>query len=272
MEQVMKFDKVGFIGFGVVNQAVYGNLKTRYQKSAVIFSQEPKFYSNQEQLLKTDCIILCIPTDFKDSQEESLNGIMTNLLYLFNNNYSGIIAIKSTCSPKVLKDLLLTKLNIPDVLNLIFWPEFLNARSANEDFKKESYQLFGGDVIDCLQFENIFRLVFNKPDTPEKKFNIVHTTAQAAMDFKFFRNAYIYNKIMFFNAAAKTFDTDIRLLSKNLEQVPCTDNITIGGDGKLGAGGACLPKDLNNLLQLCECSDDVFNYWTALKDFNNIRN
>jgi UDPglucose 6-dehydrogenase len=120
--------KIGILGLGVVGAAVHNGFLELGQK---MFFYDPIYESSKfEDVLQTDVCFLCVPTPpnehgFCDTTivEESINR-------LSENNYKGIIAIKSTVTPGTTERL---SEQFPH-LEICFVPEFLRERCAVIDF------------------------------------------------------------------------------------------------------------------------------------------
>jgi UDP-glucose 6-dehydrogenase len=255
---------IGFIGFGVVNQSIYKNLKDSYKKEKYIYSLETRYYDNLDNILETDMVVITINTDYfpdkrnkknietnknnfkKFGSKKSLFGLVNQLLFLYDNDYQGTVIIKSTVLPELLNKYLKKKdMNLFDTdLNIIFWPEFLNANTAEMDFKFEK-PLFGGDPILIENLVDLLNTVL------KNKIHVYDTgTFNEVMEFKYFRNMVLMNHFVFLNTIPELFKTDIRKFDLFLNNHPYEFNkLRIAADGRLGVGGACLPKDLDNFIQ-----------------------
>lgn len=254
---------VGLVGFGVVNQAVFNNMENYIKKDVVIYSLEPKYSNNFKKTLETDVVIITIPTNYipderdtetlitkknnfkKFGSSKSLKALVKILYNYYSNNYTGLIIIKSTCNPKLLNKYLKEKYNITlDNFEIIFWPEFLNARTANQDFEKE-IPLLGGDAKIIWKAIPLLIIIFKKSF---EKYNT--GTFQEVMEYKYFRNMILMNHFAFINTIPTLFDTDIRKFDELQKEYSYDFNtFKIASDGRLGVNGACLPKDLNNFIQ-----------------------
>jgi len=258
-----KLTKIGLVGFGVVNQAIYKNIKNTFKKNVEIYSLENQYINNFENTLKTDLNIITINTDYfpdkldkeniitkknnfkKFGSKKSVKGLIKLLKTYHNFGYKGILIIKSTVLPKLLEKYLYKKHGLRlDDFNLIFWPEFLNARTAEKDFSTE-IPLFGGDPL--LIEKTVYIL---------NKFLIQGIscystgTITEVMEYKYFRNMLLMNHFVFLNTVPDLFETDIRKFNQyQNEHKHDFNTFSIASDGKLGVGGACLPKDLDNFIQ-----------------------
>jgi UDP-glucose 6-dehydrogenase len=258
----MEIPKIGFIGFGVVNQAIYNNLKSKAKKKVSIYSKEYKYIHNQEDNLDSDLIIITVPTNHEKSIYDTNRNITENLEYLTEKNYSGLIVIKSTCLPSDIDRLMLKFDNFKN-LSIVYWPEFLNSNSAKKDIKKEEI-ILGGDIKDA---EEVLKIMYQV--SIELSTKTYFYSAQEAMEFKFYRNIYAMYKYVFHNNIPNLFRTDPRVLQKMLTRYPIQDEkLRIGNDGKQGVGGACLPKDNLNFIQSHEEDSEEFDSSELLKNLD----
>jgi len=258
-----KLTKIGLVGFGVVNQAIYKNIKNTLKDYVEIYSLENQYINNFAKTLDTDLNIITINTDYfpdkinkkdivsgknnfkKFGSKKSVKGLVELLKAYHDFDYKGILVIKSTVLPKLLEKRLFKKYKLKlDNFNLIFWPEFLNARTAEKDFITE-IPLFGGDPIlieKAVQILNKFLI---------QGIHYYSTgTFTEVMEYKYFRNMLLMNHFAFLNTVPDLFETDIRRFNQyQKEHAYSFNEISIAQDGKLGVGGACLPKDLDNFIQ-----------------------
>lgn len=243
LKKLQKIPSVGFIGFGIVNQAIYSHLKEEVKERVSIYSLEKEYEDGPEKNLNKDIIILTVPTDHKDSLANTLKNVVDNIEFLASAGFEGILLIKSTCLPRDI-DFLCKDFEGYSNLKIVYWPEFLNAHSAKEDFKQEDI-ILGGNILNT---DRVFKILNKILKHPKDSYTAVN--AEEAMEFKIYRNIYAMYKYVFFNNLPNLFNTDPRKLQKMLEIKPILDSsLKIGNDGKFGVGGACLPKDNLNLIQ-----------------------
>jgi UDP-glucose 6-dehydrogenase len=240
-------EKFLLIGFGIVGQTIYNNIK-----DATVFDIiDPKFIKHgiskelvldEKTINNYQAVFICVPTSHgEDVSSQYDNTILLNYLeQLKVHNYTGYIIIKSTVLP--------TDIEIfNDSLKIIYWAEFLSELTANEDFLKDTTPLFGGESV--YKFD-ITALI---SDHFEHIQNINYIALSDALYFKYIRNTYISWKITYWNIIANADIMDHRLIQTLLNDYPLNDEMTkLSIDGKPGFGGKCLPKDFtafNSVLQ-----------------------
>ncbi|GAG74726.1 unnamed protein product, partial [marine sediment metagenome] len=97
---------IGISGIGVVGNAL---VKTFEKKNIEIVKYDK--YKNGgigdiKDLLKCKIIFLCLPTLFSfEDNEYDKRAILDNCTYLKNNEYKGIVVIKSTVEPGTTRQL-----------------------------------------------------------------------------------------------------------------------------------------------------------------------
>ena len=177
-----------------------------------------------------------------------------------------LIVLKSTVLPNHLLNI---QKNIP---NIVYNPEFLREKSANEDFINSKLILFGGEkpYLDLLaNFYDSFTRCINK--------EYQYTDLISASLVKYSINSFLATKVIFFNELKSLFDisTDedwqnfIDILSKD-DRLGCSHMNVPGHDGRLGFGGACLPKDSIALLNFAKSKDVDLNLIKNTIKTNNI--
>jgi len=237
-------NKIGIIGIGFVGSAIKSFFENKIE---TVCYDKFKNYNTLEDILSTNLVFLCLPTLFDNKKNEyDKEAIIETCKYLDNNDYNGLIIIKSTVEPETTS--FLSK--IYPKLKLFHNPEFLTARTAIQDFANQTHIILGsGPNIKVNDIENIFN--FFKSYYP--KANISQTTSTESECIKLFCNSFGASKVMLFNEyyllcnkIGIDFDKVKNIMLNNgwinnmHTQVP-------GPDGKLGFGGACFPKDTRAL-------------------------
>ena len=124
---------VSIIGLGFVGQSMFKSFKCKgynvkgYDK----FKKSDSF----NECLKNNIIFLALPTMFDEKNNTyDKKALHETCKKLVENNYKGLVIIKSTIEPgttKIFSDLY--------KLNLIHNPEFLTARTAFKDFHNQKH-------------------------------------------------------------------------------------------------------------------------------------
>ena len=233
---------IGVIGRGFVGNAVAKWFSTK--QYTVKSYDKFKKYDSFEDVLGSDFLFLCLPTTYStELRGYDYSAIHEVLQKLDKVEYKGLIIIKSTTQPK-------TVINLHHLYNLdiVHNPEFLTARTSDQDFANQSHIVLGYSENE-EQLSGLIEL-YGKT-FPNAKISTCTSTESELM--KIFANSFYAVKIQFFN---EMFDLCGKLDSrygkvKNL----ILDNgwvnemhTTIPGpDGSLSYGGACFPKDTQAL-------------------------
>ena len=243
--------KIGVIGVGFVGSAVCRGFQ---HENTLLFRVDPKLGQdsfNISELVANDVDVafLCLPTPkSKYSNDVDVSTVNHILDELSHYSYKGLAVIKSSITPEHLNRI--TTRHQGD-LRIVYNPEFLVERNAEEDFVNPFLQVIGGPPSDCTELQNMIKHYSRIQDSRVFKTDI--TTASL---IKYAFNAYYATKVVFMNemqaaheqsGAGTTWDefteilrTDPRFGQSHL-MVP-------GPDGQRGFGGSCFPKDADALL------------------------
>ena len=233
---------VGIVGLGFVGSAMYKS----FEKKGVSLIGYDKYknggISSLESILKCDIVFLCLPTLFnEDTKEYDKSAIHEVCSGLVNNNYEGLVVLKSTVEPETLN-----KLSKKYKLKLIHNPEFLTARTAFKDFHSQKHIVLGKGT-NCSQKDMDSLKEFYEKNYPEAEISLCSSIESESM--KIMCNSFYASKIMIFNEYAAlcknngtNFNNVRELMLKN-KWINPMHTIVPGTDGKLGFGGACFPKD-----------------------------
>ena len=237
---------VSIIGVGFVGSAI----RESFEKKLIDVIAYDKFkrIGNFESCLKSDLMFLCLPTLFDNEKKEydksSINEICEKLN---DNNFNGIVIIKSTVEPNTIKQLSLKYKDLKFIHN----PEFLSARTAFRDFHNQKHIVLG--KTDNVTDEEMDSLKdFYSLHYPNAKISLCSSTESESM--KIYCNSFYAVKIQFFNELYQTcnkndcnFDTVRDLMLEN-NWINPMHTMVPGTDGKMSYGGGCFPKDTNALL------------------------
>jgi UDPglucose 6-dehydrogenase len=155
---------------------------------------------------------------------------------MVSTGYTGLIVVKSTALPTVL-------LNRPIIYN----PEFLTHRTANEDFINPVYVVVAGERADEL-------VDFYQTNSIVDMTSVYVVDIPTACFIKYTANTFYALKVTYMNemvVAAGQMGADYVVATDILKTNPKMGNGHMdvpGPDGMYGYGGACLPKDVNMFL------------------------
>jgi hypothetical protein len=129
---------IGICGLGFVGTAIQYTLN-HYNIDCITYDLY-KNIGDIKTLLNTDILFLCLPTQYNDTlQKFDISEIEKTLKYFNDNSYNGIILIKSTLEPRT-TNYLSDKFSY---LSLIHNPEFLSAKTAQNDFLNQKHIILG---------------------------------------------------------------------------------------------------------------------------------
>lgn len=218
--------RVGLIGNGLVG-SVTGAVLREYGADILAYDMDPeKSTHSRAEVLACDWVLLCVQTP----------GEYDPALKILKAAAAGVapekLVIRSTVPPSMYREL-----GSPTV-----WPEFLTARTALEDTRKPSRIVIGGP-----RAQDFARVVIDIcwPRAPL----FVFENGEDACRVKFACNVFGAIKVTYWNVISKWVGGDPENYRAVLEACLASGWIAPmhtavpGPDGKLGFGGACLPKD-----------------------------
>ena len=263
--------KVGIIGLGFVGSAIYSS----FEKLNINIYGFDKFKNGGigtfEDIIKCDILFLCLPTPYdSEIHEYDKSAIYSTCDNLVQVGYNGIIIIKSTIEIGTIEYL---ESKYP--LNYIHNPEFLTARTANEDFHNQTHIVLGkGSIINEDKYNQVSDFYTNY--YPNAK--ISKCLAKESESMKLFCNCFYSVKIQFFTELYLLCDK-LNVDYNNIKNLMLGNNwinpmhTTIPGpDGQLSYGVLCFPKDtnaLNELMKKNNSPNEVIN--AVIQERNTMR-
>ena len=260
--------KIGIIGHGFVGKAT----DCGFSKNTNKFIVDPKNGTNIDQLAEFDpeLIFVCVPTPMGKNGIQDSSIIEAVIQELVAKCRESIIAIKSTVLPSILEKIAKTNTKI------IYNPEFLREKHANEDFINSEMIIFGGDKDTALRVSQ-----FYLDHSVCKSTEHVFLDISSASLVKYSINTFLATKVLFFNEMHDVFnkldnnddwDTFIRAISLDKRIGKSHMNVP-GHDGRRGFGGACFPKDAEAFYKYSVLMESPLNLLKKVIDLNkDIRN
>jgi len=240
MKSVASKLQVGVVGLGVVGMAVYNGFSPHME--VIGYDKYKSDIPEEVGLRKLEgcsVIFVCVPSPTTDG-EQRLAELHKVLEVLDEREYEGVVAVKCTLLPGTMRMMSQGY----KYLKLVHNPEFLNARTADDDFRKQEACLLGGDHEHCAIVRKVYREMNNQIDFFLERYE--HTEMA-----KYMCNVFGAVKVSLMNEieqACKNVGAEyksVRLLAVN--SVPWLDRehtLVPGPDGEHGFGGMCLPKDI----------------------------
>lgn len=256
--------KIGIIGGGMVGRATARCFMENHEIRVYDKVPERSTHNLHEVMCESEIIFVCLPTPAGPKGQADLTYLEKFFAHCGRLLHDKNFVLKSTVPIGTTKRLA-AKYNLT---NLVHSPEFLTARCSLVDAQTPARNIVGctpgnqvGEVIVCPDgtfintphyicpriLQRLYRGRF--PGVP------IHTmTSDESEAVKLFTNGFFSVKLAYFNeiyslvsklgldweAVRAGMLSDGRITHSHT-QVP-------GPDDKLGFGGACLPKDLNNLI------------------------
>ncbi len=252
---------------GCVGKAIYKSFKLK--EIDVICYDNNNTYDKLEDILLTNIVFLCLPTEFNGIEYDK--SAINNICEYLNNKYEGTVVIKSTVEPMTTNKLQ----ELYPSLKLYHNPEFLSAATAFEDFHSQTHIVIG--ISDKYINNECDLKIFYSNYYPDAEISICSSVESESM--KIFLNSFYAVKIQFFNELyllCQKMDTNynnvLKLMLKN-NWINPMHTMVPGHDGQLSYGGACFPKDTNALLQFMKTMDSPHLLLEAsINERNKMRN
>lgn len=230
--------KIIIAGYGFVGKAVFNAFKDKHDLVIIDPTYSEAAISEH---VDADGIIICVNTPTGEEGIINANNVADVLdqVPVFMP-----VLIKSTVTPAIVEGF---ETIYPDH-SICYSPEFLRARSANQDFTNQKYVIIGGEDPECFWHE-----LFQK-SLPNCGI-VFNCTAKEASMIKYSANSFLALKTSFFNQVfdiceKEGMDFDIVRHILSMDNRIGTDHTLVPGpDGERGWGGACFPKDTQAFTQ-----------------------
>jgi len=243
-----KRDVVGIVGLGFVGSAMMESFR---KKGVIVFDYDkykPCEYEMNE-LLEANMIFLCLPTTFDSKLKQyDKSAIISTLEILSDKNYPNAVICKSTVEPGTCQIL---SEKFPK-LNIVHNPEFLTARTANEDYHNQKHIVLG-KTKKCNNGAYNRAVDFHSKHYPWAQ--LTRCTSMESESAKIFANSFYAVKVQFFTELyllckkiGCDYDIAKKILIRNNWVNPMHTTVP-GPDGEISYGGLCFPKDTKALLE-----------------------
>ena len=232
--------KIGIIGYGFVGKALAAGLN----EDVSLLKIDPKLNTKINDLIdyKPNAIFICVPTPMNEDFSQDISILIDVIKKINALNLQSLIIIKSTVLPKYIIEI------EKQISEFIYNPEFLREKHANQDFIESKLIVFGENNTSAKKLEEIYRDHSKCICT-----DYIYTDAIAASLIKYSINSFLATKVTFFNELNSLFNQsgteeswdNFILAIANDPRIGNSHMQVPGHDGRLGFGGACLPKDSN---------------------------
>lgn len=247
--------KMAIVGHGFVGGAVdYGFPDINCDKIII----DPKYGSSVEDL---DCreikvSFVCVPTPMGTDASIDASILVSTVNKLLLHTH-GLVVIKSTVIPSIIQTLAKDE-------RVIYNPEFLTEKAANEDFVNPPMHVFGGNVNRTEELETIY-----KNYSACKPCVVYHMTAEEASFVKYGMNSFLSAKVLFFNQlfdVVEKFGGNYNIIRNAIgtdSRIGHSHTMVPGHDGRKGYGSACFAKDVPAFVKFAQSIGEDF---TVLKE------
>ena len=256
---------LGFVGMGFVGGAGYRAFSGYFD--TVIYDKGQNIGS-MEEVAKADVIFVAVPTPMKKDgscDTSVVEQVVTDLDKLVESGTE--IAVRSTVPPLWFYEVASRMKNG----ELLFVPEFLTERTADQDFLASPRFILG---VECVSDPNTHaktKQVFEER-FPRTRVSIM--TWEEASLVKYGTNTFFTTKLSFFNELYKLADKLGANPDVVVEEVINDGRIgrshfkVPGPDGDFGWGGHCFPKDNRALKAIADAAGIEFDMVQSAWDVN----
>ena len=249
---------IGIIGLGVVGKACRAGFE---RCNYTVSVHDIALHTDISAVQHTEICYICVPTPSNNNGGCDTNIVDSVVEQLININYEGIIAIKSTISPghtKLLNDRYLTD-------RIVFVPEFLKERSAEYDFVFDQKLL----LVGTENINHYYVVVRSHGDLPKKQKRVSPTEAEI---MKYYHNTFNATRIVFANIlyeVCESIGADYNVVKHAfLTNNSMPDEYLDVSNNLKGYGGACLPKDVRAMQELCNRLNLPYKFFETLDNEN----
>jgi len=251
--------KVAVLGVGWVGGAV-----ARYFQDIgrqPVLYDPPKGLGSAGELAAADVHFICLPTPFDPARGGfDLSYVEEGMKVIPKGR---IAVIKSTVLPGSTEDL---QRRFPDH-QILFNPEFLREKTADQDFRNPDRQIVGYTDKSRGAAAAVLELL------PKSPFTRIIRATEAEM-IKYFGNAFLALKVVFAN---QVFDLCRKMGISYDEVKECAaadprigpSHLQVLCDGYRGYAGSCFPKDVRAFIQLGESLGIDLSLMKTCEGINN---
>lgn len=254
--------KLGIIGGGVVGRANARAFIEHVSEVCVYDTDATRRTHSLQEAMSCDLIFVCLPTPQRVPSLECNTVFLEDFFASCAGSRANLV-LRSTV-PVGFTRKMREKHDLP---NLCHSPEFLTARCSLVDAQMPSRNVIGGNSVSASLLQELYIKRF--PHVP-----LFVMSSDESEAVKLFCNSFFAVKIGVFNelyqfAAAKKLNWQRIHEAMMADGRICPSHTLVPGpSGKTGFGGACLPKDLANLIT-CVQEENQLPYITMAAHVRN---
>lgn len=224
---------IGIVGLGIIGSANKAGFEEVGHTVAV---HDIKLGTTISKVLDSQVIFVCVPTPSTVDGRCDTSIVESVIAELTDNNYQGVIAVRSTVIPGFTVSMQEKYSN----KKICFVPEFVRERCAEFDFLLEHKLLAVG-----TDDKEVYRLVENAHgNLPRNKVILKPSEAEI---LKYYLNLYAATRVTFANVffeVCKKFEADYKQVKDAYVKTGRLGDMYLDvRDDLRGYGGMCLPKD-----------------------------
>ena len=248
--------RIGIIGKGFVGSAVEYcfSCDPKFKTNIKVYDKNPALSTHtlDETINDSEIVFLSVPTPANSDgsiNTKIVENILSEISQCYNND--SIILLRSTVIPGTTE---FFSKKFPE-LKIVFNPEFLTERNANDDFMNQSRIILGGEKKLTNRVSELYNWRF------QNSVPIIQTNFQTAELIKYMNNCFLATKVSFMNemkliASKINVDWDKAVEGFIGDPRVGTSHVNVpGNDGELGFSGSCFPKDLQAIIHFAESMD-----------------
>jgi UDPglucose 6-dehydrogenase len=231
---------IAIVGHGFVGKAVdYGFSNRNCKKIIIDPIYNTKISDLNEQYIPLSFV--CVPTPMGLDASIDATILITSVKDLLKYT-DGLVVIKSTVIPSIIDELCVNP-------RVIYNPEFLTEKAANEDFVNPFMHVFGGNREQTEKLEEYYKMYSGCKTCPT-----YHMTASEASFVKYAMNSFLSTKVLFFNQLFDLVENHgsnynvVRNAIGTDPRIGHSHTMVPGHDGRKGFGSACFAKDCPALI------------------------
>lgn len=258
--------KIGIVGYGFVGKAIARGFENDKVEQVII---DPLLDTNIESLDGQDieATFVCVPTPMGECGKINASIVKNTIEYLMEN-VSGLIILKSTVVPEIIKEIN----SMDGAHRFVYNPEFLTEKNAVDDFLNPFMHVFGCNNEECSYA--IRRLYDNFSNCNETIMRFV--TPEEASFIKYGINSFLATKVSWFNQfyhmvqnEGCDYDKIVSVMGLDSRVSPGHTQVP-GPNGQFGYNGSCFPKDTMAFYQSAKSKNINMSILGEAIEYNSI--